>query len=33
MLELQIPNYEEIISQALELKIFQVKIVLDLTRE
>jgi hypothetical protein len=33
MLELQIPNYEEIVSNALELKIFQVKIVLDLTRE
>lgn len=33
MLELKIPNYEEIVSKALELKIFQVKVVLDLTRE
>jgi protein Tex len=33
MLELQIPNYEEIISNALELKIFQVKVVLDLVKE
>jgi protein Tex len=30
---LVIPNYEEIVSETLELKIFQVKVVLDLTRE